>query len=61
MIANRVMYMGGASGANGAAEAVGHVQPLGFGSFGEKRGKRECGRDRQEGVESHGGIVGERQ
>ncbi|CAM9247378.1 unnamed protein product [Pylaiella littoralis] len=38
MIANRVMYMGGASGANGAAEAVGHVQPLGFGSFGEKRG-----------------------
>lgn len=35
MLANRVMYMGGGGGANGAAEGVGHVQPLGYGAYGE--------------------------
>ncbi|CAM9573178.1 unnamed protein product [Ectocarpus sp. 13 AM-2016] len=40
MLANRGMYVGGGSGggggggANGAAEGVGHVQPLGYGSYG---------------------------
>ncbi|CAB1119949.1 unnamed protein product [Ectocarpus sp. CCAP 1310/34] len=40
MLANRGMLMGGGSGggggggANGAAEGVGHVQPLGYGSYG---------------------------
>lgn len=40
MIANRAMYMGGASGANGATETVGHAQPLGYGSYGERRAGR---------------------
>lgn len=34
-MANRAMYMGGGGGANGAADGVGHVQPLGYGSYGE--------------------------
>lgn len=51
MLANRGMFMGGGSGggggggANGAAEGVGHVQPLGYGSYGEseERGIRQGG------------------
>lgn len=34
MIASRGMYMG--AGANGAATGVGHVQPLGYGAYGEE-------------------------
>eukprot|EP00903_Cladosiphon_okamuranus_P008726 g8358.t1 len=34
MLANRAMYMGGGGGSNGAAEGAGHVQPLGYGSYG---------------------------
>lgn len=48
MLANRVMYMGGGGGANGVAEGVGHVQPLGYGSYGKHScGKRGRGGERQ--------------
>lgn len=42
MMANRGMFMGvgSGSGANGAAEGVGHVQPLGYGAYGECHGAR---------------------